>query len=437
MPLLKLCSIFLIVLFLIGTISSNRVLELSDRFLDVRSNGIWLVMFYAPWCGHCKNLEPIWNQVAQSLVDTDIRVGRIDCTRFTSVATEFSVSGFPTILFVKGHKTVEYRGDRERNDIVEFARRMDGPAIRYFGNCDQFKNVVKDKKVFFVFLDDSRLQDKTQLKDNYTRIAEEFQTVMNFYSTSLECMADHLGSANEITGKKAVFVCKDGSCFQYDEELVESQNISLREWVNKERFPAFIKVSPGNFHQLMKTGKDIVIAVLEENQIGGLTLKMSEFRDVVEAIALNNKNLYHDYFTFGWLGQPDIANNIAMETLPIPSLIVVNSSTYQYYMPKLEEGEKVPSPQSILELLDQVKNNSAQAFGGETFLYRVYRTYYGAKTSLFGMWRGNPVLTTVLLGLPLGLFSIICYTTCCTDILEAGDEEDESETVDERHQKRE
>lgn len=51
-----------------------------------------------------------------------------------------------------------------------------------------------------------------------------------------------------------------------------------------------------------------------------------------------------------------------METLPIPSLIVVNSSTYQYYLPKLEEGEKVPSPQSILELLDQVKNNSAQVF---------------------------------------------------------------------------
>lgn len=43
------------------------------------------------------------------------------------------------------------------------------------------------------------------------------------------------------------------------------------------------------------------------------------------------------------------------------------------------------------------------------------------------MYKGNPVLTVVLLGLPLGLFSIICYTTCCTDILEAADEDEETE----------
>lgn len=64
--------------------------------------------------------------------------------------------------------------------------------------------------------------------------------------------------------------------FYLSEELLETQNISLHDWVNKERFPVFMKLSPGNFHQVMKTKKYIVIAVLEENQIGGLTLKMTE-----------------------------------------------------------------------------------------------------------------------------------------------------------------
>ncbi|XP_054719575.1 protein disulfide-isomerase TMX3-like [Uloborus diversus] len=415
-------------------IASNRVLELSDRFLEVRNNGVWLVMFYAPWCGHCKNLDPIWNQVAQSLVDTNIRVGRLDCTRFTSVATEFSVSGFPTILFIKGHRTVEYRGDRERYEIVEFARRMDGPAVRHFMSCEQFQALRKDKKVFFIYINGKKLEGGDQLKDNFTRIAEEFQTVVNFYTAPTQCISlvDELESPKE----PSVFVCKDGTCIKFEEELLASDNITLHDWVNKERFPSFIKITNGNFHQLMKTGKYVVMAVLEENQIGGLTLRMSETRDILEAIAVNNKELYHKNFVFGWLSQPDIANNIAITTLPIPSLIVVNTTSYQYYLPKLEADEKVPSPQSILELLDQIKNNSAEAFGGETFFYRMYRGYYGARTSLIGMWKGNPVLTTVLLGLPLGLFSIICYTSCCSDILEATDEEEESE-YDERHQKKE
>jgi len=93
---------------------SGKVLELSDRFLPLRKEGLWLMKFYAPWCGHCKKLEPVWKHVAQSLIDTPIRVGRVDCTRFTSVATEFSVRGFPTIMFLKGEEVFTYEGQDKR-----------------------------------------------------------------------------------------------------------------------------------------------------------------------------------------------------------------------------------------------------------------------------------------------------------------------------------
>lgn len=40
------------------------------------------------------------------------------------------------------------------------------------------------------------------------------------------------------------------------------------------------------------------------------------------------------------------------------------------------------------------------------------------------MWKGNPILMTVLVGLPVGFLSLICYGICCPDILDANDEED-------------
>lgn len=76
----------------------SRVLELSDRFLDVKHEGQWLVMFYAPWCGHCKRTEPIWGHVAQALVNTNVRVAKIDCTRFTAVGQHFKIQSYPTIM---------------------------------------------------------------------------------------------------------------------------------------------------------------------------------------------------------------------------------------------------------------------------------------------------------------------------------------------------
>lgn len=48
-------------------------------FADAVSEGVWLLEFYAPWCGHCKRLEPIYEEVA-TLLQGDVHVGKVDAT---------------------------------------------------------------------------------------------------------------------------------------------------------------------------------------------------------------------------------------------------------------------------------------------------------------------------------------------------------------------
>lgn len=65
-----------------------------------------------------------------------------------------------------------------------------------------------------------------------------------------------------------------------------------------------------------------------------------------------------------------------------------------------------------------------QAYGGDHWLVGVYRSVFEARAALGGMWRGNPVLTALVFGLPLGFLSLICYSIFCTDILDSDEDEE-------------
>lgn len=50
----------------------------------------------------------------------------------------------------------------------------------------------------------------------------------------------------------------------------------LRDWVNHERFPTVVEISAGNFHQVMKIRKYIVLAVTEVDKVGRMPKVMRE-----------------------------------------------------------------------------------------------------------------------------------------------------------------
>ena len=72
-----------------------------DEFLSQESSV--LVMFYAPWCGHCKRMKPEYVKAAASMKEKGIsgKLAAVDTTKERALGKKFDIKGFPTIVYFK------------------------------------------------------------------------------------------------------------------------------------------------------------------------------------------------------------------------------------------------------------------------------------------------------------------------------------------------
>lgn len=93
-----------------------------------------LVMFYAPWCGHCKSAKPHFIEAADSLInERKMALGAVDCTKHDALCSQYDVNGYPTILYMSyGKKSFKYLGPRTSEGFIEFLNNPDkyAPTIR-------------------------------------------------------------------------------------------------------------------------------------------------------------------------------------------------------------------------------------------------------------------------------------------------------------------
>lgn len=105
--------------------ASPSVQELTGKTFDAQilnNDSIdWFIEFYAPWCGHCKQLAPTLDELAVKH-ESKCAIGKVDATVERALAARFEIRGFPSLFHItaKGHEVRKYDGVRGLNDLSRF-----------------------------------------------------------------------------------------------------------------------------------------------------------------------------------------------------------------------------------------------------------------------------------------------------------------------------
>ncbi|KAI9353146.1 thioredoxin-like protein [Pilaira anomala] len=122
-----------------GSEYEGNVLILTDANFKTAIDGTKpaLIEFYAPWCGHCKNLAPVWSELADAFAHQkeNVIIAKIDADTHRDTGTWFDVKGFPTLKwFPKGVNSPEgvedYKGGRDLASLAAFVREKTNIAPR-------------------------------------------------------------------------------------------------------------------------------------------------------------------------------------------------------------------------------------------------------------------------------------------------------------------
>lgn len=87
-----------------------------ENLQDVIKEGVYLVDFYAEWCGPCKMLAPVLETLE------NIEVIKVNVDEHRSLVAEFGVMSIPTLIFMKDgvevHKEIGFRSKEELEQII-------------------------------------------------------------------------------------------------------------------------------------------------------------------------------------------------------------------------------------------------------------------------------------------------------------------------------
>eukprot|EP00743_Colponemidia_sp_Colp-15_P001758 GILK01001919.1.p1 GENE.GILK01001919.1~~GILK01001919.1.p1 ORF type:complete len:556 (+),score=125.00 GILK01001919.1:28-1668(+) len=307
--------------------SSSEVIVATDNNFDdlIKQHEVLLVDFYAPWCGHCKTLEPEFAKAALELKGK-VALVKVDATAESGLAQRFNVKGFPTLKLFKDGEESEYKGGRNSEGIVSYMQKQIGPAMKTLQSKADAETLIASNKYVVIGFFDKNLEHK----DVYTAVCKKNRDDYIFGAAD-SSVRSALGLAS--TAEVVAFRTFDDGNKVFDGEFDVA---TLSKWIESNSFAVVDEIGPDNYEKYLQRGLPFLWLFVNNTRVEEKDDAIAKLRTAAESF----KNQYSFVFLDGVKYEGQLTNvGLSGKVLPAAALVVKNSKyVYDESKPVTAEG---------------------------------------------------------------------------------------------------
>jgi protein disulfide-isomerase A1 len=353
-------AVFALCAFSSCSADEDLVLTLGEKNFDeaLAKNSFLVVEFYAPWCGHCKQLEPEYKKAASVLAQETksgkytgqpIALAKVDATVEKALGTRFEIRGFPSLkIFESGSdKPSEYEGPRDADGIVSYLKSRAGPASAEVTSESDAKALLEDSPVVAVYTGRD--------VNAWITFAQSLRGKLAFAHTT----SDSVKSAFGVKGAISLVKKFDEKLVEFDGKFTDVEK--LTSWINTHRNEVGMPIMKGDQAAMKAVFEDenkpnVFLFLATATSPSGIS-SVSEFKKAAMAVRDRMVSGYFEFPNF-----PEAFDHFglkaAAEKGELPAVLIEDrKSNLRYQM----DGKKV-TQDVVKKFLDDFKQGKLQPF---------------------------------------------------------------------------
>lgn len=300
----------------------SAVVKLTTETFEefVKEHPLVLAEFFAPWCGHCKNLAPEYVEAASVLEAKNIPVAQVDCTEEQDLCMKHGIKGYPTLKVFKNHQLdapSDYQGARSASAIVSYMIKQSLPPVQVIEGDDaaeDFSDLLAEASGAVVV--DTGVKG---LNESFYELAELYRDDFVFVQYPAEKEP-----------ALSIYLPEVAEPVVYNEKNTTLDH--LIEWVQVESKPYFGEVNGESFQSYMESGLPLAYFFYTSEE------ERTKYSDLFTALGKE----YRGKINFAGLDASKFgrhAENLNMkEQFPLFTIHNV-SDNLKYGLPQLSEEE--------------------------------------------------------------------------------------------------